>query len=241
MAHPDKFPEGKGALSASRPKAITLSKYFNQRLLNCDGRFAKDIDYLLAAQYAVEAKRVKDQVQMVLRQTRGNQFQGQTVAAGMLKNPDTVKALQRTDAAFKFLKCVRGSPAYWHTVLLDALAMVRQLGTPTWFLTLSAADMQWPEVIQSIAHQYGTVLTAEDISTMPWEEKSRWLRSNPVTAARQFQYRTEMFFKAFLCSNSHPIGRISHRLFDTRRISGKYQQVLSNVNNILIVFHSTIF
>ncbi len=79
---------------------------------------------------------------MVLRQTRGHHFQGQTVATGMLKNPDTVKALLRTDPAFKFLKNVRGSPAYWHTVLLDALAIVTQLGTPTWFLTLSAADMQ---------------------------------------------------------------------------------------------------
>ena len=36
-----------------------------------------------------------------------------------------------TDTAFKFLKNVRGSPAYWNTVLLDLLAMVRQLGMPT--------------------------------------------------------------------------------------------------------------
>ncbi len=62
LAHPDKYVDGTGEFSSSRPKSITLSKYFNQRLLNCDGRFAKDIDYLLAAQYAVEAKRVKDQV-----------------------------------------------------------------------------------------------------------------------------------------------------------------------------------
>ncbi len=233
LAHPDKYAHGNGAFSSSRPKSITLNKYFNQRLLNCDGRFAKDIDYLLAAQYAVEAKRVKDQVQMVLRQTRGHRFQGQTVSAGMLKNPDTVKALLRTDAAFKFLKNVRGSPAYWHTVLLDALAMVRQLGTPTWFLTLSAADMQWPEVIQSIAHQYGKTLTADDVAHMPWEEKTMWLRSNPVTAARQFQYRTETFFKAFLCSNSNPIGKIKDYL-----IRVEFQvNTCTSINNICIAFY----
>ena len=32
--------------------------------------------------------------------------------------------------------------------------MMRQLGTPTWFLTLSAADMKWPDMIQTIAKQY---------------------------------------------------------------------------------------
>jgi hypothetical protein len=77
----------------------------------------------------------------------------------------------RTDTAFKFLKNVRGSPAHWKTVLLDLLAMVRQLGMPTWFSTLFAADMQWPEGIQSFAHQYGKVLTADDVKNMPWVEK----------------------------------------------------------------------
>ena len=33
--------------------------------------------------------------------------------------------------------------------------MIQTLGIPTWFLTLSAADMKWPEVIQVIARQYG--------------------------------------------------------------------------------------
>ena len=37
-----------------------------------------------------------------------------------------------------------------HTVHLDFLAVVSQLGIPTWFLTFSAADMQWAEMIQSI-------------------------------------------------------------------------------------------
>ncbi len=212
LAHPDKYPYGNGGFSTSRKKPITLRKYFNQRLLNCDGRFAKDLDYLLASQYAVEAKQVRDQVQIVLRQSRGHTFQGKTVSAGMLKNPNIIQAMLRTDTAFKFLKNVRGSPAYWHTALLDSLAMVRQLGTPTWFLTLSAADMQWPEVIQSIARQYGKELTPEDISNMAWEDKCMWLRSNPVTAARQFQYRMENFFKLFLCSKSSPIGKVKDYL-----------------------------
>ena len=32
----------------------------------------------------------------------------------------------------------------------ELLAMIRQLGTPTWFFTLSAADMKWPDIYRSL-------------------------------------------------------------------------------------------
>ena len=86
--------------------------------------------------------------------------------------------------------------------------MQRQLGTPTWFFTLSAADMKWPEVIQIIARQHGVIYTNEDVANMSFEERSKWLRQNPVTAARHFQYRLDTFFKEFLKSNAHPLGEI---------------------------------
>ena len=32
------------------------------------------------------------------------------------------------------------------------------LSIPTWFLTLSAADLHWPEMIQAVAVQFGKKL-----------------------------------------------------------------------------------
>jgi len=125
-----------------------------------------------------------------------------------MKKSENVEAMLHTDTAFRFMKNIRGSPAYWNTVLLDLLAMVRQLGIPTWFLTLSAADMQWPEVIQTIACQYGKRLTADDIKNMPWQEKCEWLRFNPVTAAHQFKHRLDLFFKEFIGGRANPIGQL---------------------------------
>ena len=206
LANPSKYPYGRGGLSQERLQMITPRKYFNQRLLHKDGRFASDIDYLLAAQYAVEAKQVRDAIQISLRQTRSRTFLNQTINAGLMKSKENIQAMLHNDIAFKFMKNLRGCPTYWNSVLLDLLAMLRQLGTPTWFLTLSAADMKWPEVIQSIAHQYGTCLTAEDVKHMPWEEKCKWLRCNPVMAARQFKHRLDMFFKEFIGAKSNPIG-----------------------------------
>ncbi|XP_078691416.1 uncharacterized protein LOC144921886 isoform X1 [Branchiostoma floridae x Branchiostoma belcheri] len=212
LANPEKYPFGKGGFSEERSKHITPRKFFNQRLLHVDGRFAKDIDYLFAAQYAVEAKQMKDSIQIFLRQTRGHTFQGQTVNAGLMKNLNNINDMLRTDTAIKFMKNIRGSPPYWNNVLLELLAMVRQLGLPTFFLTLSAADMQWPEVIGSIARQYGKFLTADDVKNMNYEEKCSWLRRNPVTAARQFSYRLNAFFKEFIGGKGKPIGHLQDYL-----------------------------
>lgn len=74
-------------------------------------------------------------------------------------------------------------------MLLELLACVKLLGPFTWFITLSAADLQWPEVIQIIARQYGQSFSDQDIEDMAWEEKCSWIRRNPVTAARHFDYR----------------------------------------------------
>ena len=36
------------------------------------------------------------------------------------------------------------------------------------------------------------------VKSMSFEEKSRWLRCNPVTAAKHFQYRLNTFFQDVL-------------------------------------------
>ena len=56
MCNPAKYPHGTGGLNSVREKNLTVRKYFNQRLLDADGRFAKDVEYLLTAQYAVDSK-----------------------------------------------------------------------------------------------------------------------------------------------------------------------------------------
>ena len=93
---------GTGGLSTNRPKRLTPKRYFNQRLLHKDGRFARDIDYLLATQYTMEAKQIKDNIQVSLRQTRGQTFQNRCIDAGLMKNSQNVHAMIRTDTAFKF-------------------------------------------------------------------------------------------------------------------------------------------
>ena len=80
------------------------------------------------------------------------------------------------DQAYKFMKNVGGSPVYWQHQLYEVLAMIRSLDIPTWFLTLSAADMHWPEIIQTIRIQFGKRFKREEVMQMDWEMKSNYLR-----------------------------------------------------------------
>ena len=131
---------------------------------------------------------------------------GQVLTAGAIRNQQVISDMIQKDYdyAYRFLKNVRGSPAYLQRVMYDVLG-IRQLGIPTWFLTLSAADMQWPDVIQTIARQYGTTLTDEGMKTISFEQKSKQFRQNPVTTAKHFQYHLN-FFQIFLKSTAHPLG-----------------------------------
>ena len=44
--------------------------------------------------------------------------------------------------------------------------MLQMFSIPTWFLTLSAADLHWPEMIQAVAVQFGQKLTQKDVQKM---------------------------------------------------------------------------
>ena len=71
------------------------------------------------------------------------------LAAGMLSRnfKETVQHFIASDEAFSFMNTVKGTPAYWKKFLHEVLAIVKQLGLPTFFLALSCADLRWNKLI----------------------------------------------------------------------------------------------
>ena len=53
--------------------------------------------------------------------SRGRTLGGQKITAGQLQNPAVVEQLVTNEQAYKFLKNVRRSPAYWQDQLYDVL------------------------------------------------------------------------------------------------------------------------
>ena len=107
MCNPTKYPCGNFGLLANREKRLTVRKFFNQRLLDADGRFARDVEYLLTAQYAVESKQVHDDANIVLRQSQGRLYRGQTLTASSIKDQNVLLQMIQRDDAYRFLKNVR--------------------------------------------------------------------------------------------------------------------------------------
>jgi len=55
---------------------------------------------------------------------------------------ERVKSFIASDDAFTFMNTLKGTPACWKRFLFEVLAMVKQLGLPTCFMTLSCADLR---------------------------------------------------------------------------------------------------
>ena len=133
------------------------------------------------------------------------------LTAGILSQnyTETIKSLIANDEAFNFMNTLKGTPAYWKRFQLEVLAMIKQLGLPTFFITLSCADLRWHELIEIIYKlNEGDILTDYDIHSMNYFDKTKILNSNPVLLARHFQYRVEVFFKEIVSDG--PLGKIKN-------------------------------
>ena len=113
------------------------------------------------------------------------------------------------------MKNILGSPAYWKTFLFDVVAMIKQLGPPTWWMTFSCADLRWNEIYKILSKLKGKVMSDDEIAELTYDEKCKMLNSNPAVVAKHFQYRLECLFKDILLGSGDPIGKI---LYDAIRI-----------------------
>ena len=129
--------------------SVNLVRYFNARLLHCSGRFATNPEYLFFAQFIIERKKVSDSISVAMKKICGEQM----TAGSIRTDKQCLLNLICKDQAYLFMRQIPGSPPYWQKFMFEVVAMVKQRGFPTWFMTLSCADLRWPELFQIIARQ----------------------------------------------------------------------------------------
>ena len=105
------------------------------------------------------------------------------------------------------MSSVKGRP-YWKQFLYDVLAMVKQLGIPTYYLTLSCADLRWEELSYIINKLNKLGLSEEELKNLSYHERANLLNNNPVLVARHFQYKVEVFFKDIIIEG--PLGKTKY-------------------------------
>ena len=110
---------------------------------------------------------------------------------------------------YKFLKSVRGSPAYFEKIKKNLFAMMRYHGKPTFFCTFTAAENQWTDLLRNLGRLIDKKeYTDAEIENMDAKEKKRLILADPVTCARHFNHRTRVLFSEFLGSPQGPLGEM---------------------------------
>lgn len=203
---PYHFPTGRFSWNDNRQTRITSSRYFNNRLMNTDDRFAKDSNYIFFGQFMSDLNQVIEKTQISIRKSVKRMESDKKMTASMVKNPETLSNLMKNDEALRFMQPIRGTPSYWSAAQKDLFAMLRQLGIPTWFCSFSAAEHRWNYAVATILRHQND---HRNPSMLDWSEKKEVLRSYPITVARMFEHRFHALQTEVILSPSEPIGKVS--------------------------------
>ena len=203
LAHPHLFPNGKFGYKVQHPVQLSPVKYFNQRLYK--QKVSSDSDYIFFAHSVMQKLNLNSRVNIAMKKVKSGKL-----TAGMLSRnfKESVKSFVANDEAYSFMNTIKGTPAYWKRFLFEVLAMVKQLGLPTFFMTLSCADLRWNELVSIISKLNGLNLTDDDIDGMDYFQRCEVLNGNPILLSRHFQYRVEVFFTEIIING--PLGKVKY-------------------------------
>ena len=137
-----------------------------------------------------------------LDQAQLQEHDQQALTAGDLLSDTSSENPDLSENCFGFMRNIRGSAK------LDLFAMFRTLGPPTFFLTLSADDMNWTDLLYILANRDGMYLTEQQAKDLPATQRKRLLCSYPVIVAQHFSHRFNSFMKFILNGDGKPIGEI---------------------------------
>ena len=103
--------------------------------------------------------------------------------------------LSRFNRSYQVFKNVRGTSMYYEESKKNLMALLRQNGCPSVFLTLSCAEFDWPELLKEIVETVERrKVTKEYVNDLPDREKNRLISENVVQSTIHFQKRISKLF-----------------------------------------------
>lgn len=142
MAFPTLFPYGTADLRQPRLRKVRECQYFQYLMKYNDGRFACDSRFRYFALNSLTRWRALALGEVYVNKNPQDGELSIHAIRDMVESGD----MRLASRVSYYAKQIRGTRAYWYTRLKELIAMVKQLGPPTIFFTLSAADLQWPEL-----------------------------------------------------------------------------------------------
>lgn len=176
-------------------RKITYTDIAKSEIMRYDRRACKPTKVLYAFKKSYNMK-VSECITTFLRKKRGNQGK---YTASQVRDPDFLKSIIENDEGYSVFKNLRSSPSYWAAKCKKVIAMVRQLGKCTFFITFSAAERRWNELLVLLTKLLkNEEITEEEAELLSNDDKNHLIRNDPVSCMRHFDRRYRAINKHLL-------------------------------------------
>ena len=167
-----------------------FANYCISQIMSCDPKFRQDsayIFFLLLVKELIQLKRCK------------TTYLRQATRLPNLSKEDIVNVdhanLSRFNRSYQVFKNVRGTSMYYEESKKNLMALLRQNGCPSLFLTLSCAEFDWPELLKEIVETVQRrKVSMEYVNSLPNKVKNKLISENVVQSTIHFQKRISKLF-----------------------------------------------
>ncbi|KAK3918035.1 ATP-dependent DNA helicase, partial [Frankliniella fusca] len=224
-AFPCLLPYGKCDLYDVREKKVHVFEYFKHLFSYEDGRFGKHPTFRFFAfnmwlrHTAIMAGKV-----FVDKDSNLKNMNVEELEAYLDQNVSARRKIMFMGSNLK------GSKSYWKSRCGELRDMVEQIGLPTVFLTMSAADLYWPDLYR--------ILTGKDINDISMRERRLLIQENPIIVDLFFDFRLQIYIKEVLEPKDKVIDywyRIEYQHRGSPHVHGLFwfEHALRNVEELL--------
>jgi ATP-dependent DNA helicase PIF1 len=192
MAFPTLFPLGKAEYFSPRHKRLELYEWAKHLIRYRDSRFATHPRFRFFALNLIFRHRAMSRGKFLFSRQVG----GRNMTVAQLRQSLTgVNGDALAERIIRCVKTVRGTRPYWALEGAKLRDMLDQIGTPTFFYTLSMADMSWPDLHclmpEDPFRQGLTVAQSYDI-------RARNVANNPHIVSSYLSTRHQLFRQTVL-------------------------------------------
>lgn len=169
---------------------VTLQGRCKSFLRSYDRRCATNIQYIFYMYRQLMTQKLTSAINISLRKSC---VRGHLTAREALEQSNLVNRLTDNDYT-RFMNSIRSAPEFWEAKKKQLFAMLRQLDNPTFFVTLSPAEIDWPELIIQLHRNFEPDPTKRNVTLADVEKMSRdykidLVSRDPVATARYFENR----------------------------------------------------
>ena len=121
-----------------------------------------------------------------------------------VKQKPNLERILKSDIRYVDFKRIRISPDYVHQLKKNVLAMIRQLGPPTFFVTFTSAEQNWDPLLSAL-EQLDNAHRSKIEHQQVYESKGdkfNLIKKDPVTCARYYRHRIDAMKKLILTDES---------------------------------------